>query len=56
MKTEPTKETPPPVNAPSAGLLRRMVERLDRAMKAAAERKTSSGCCGPGSGKGGKCC
>lgn len=57
MKTETTNETKATPEAP--GLLTRMIERLDRAMKEKAEKKaTESSCCSPGGkdGKGGKCC
>jgi uncharacterized protein with von Willebrand factor type A (vWA) domain len=57
MKTETTNETKATPEAP--GLLTRMIERLDRAMKEKAEKKaTESSCCSSGGkdGKGGKCC
>ncbi len=40
------------------GLFKRLVEKLDRSMKAKADEKAASGCCcGDGSDdKGGKCC
>lgn len=43
-------------STPKPGFFRRLIERLDRAMKAKAEK--AENCCGPkdGNGKGGKCC
>jgi hypothetical protein len=40
------------------GLIKRLVEKLDRSMKAKADEKAKSGCCcgGGSDDKGGKCC
>jgi hypothetical protein len=58
-ETTPQKITPPPPAAPK-GFLGSLLERIDRSMKAAADKKSAEGCCGPGDGKGGgkggKCC
>lgn len=61
MKTE----KPPQENAKSGeaapGFLAGMILRIDKAMKAAAEKRTQQPCCSPkggkgGPGKGGTCC
>ena len=39
------------------GFVKRLVNRLDAALKAKSEEKAESGCCGKADdGKGGKCC
>lgn len=39
------------------GFVKRLVNRLDAALKARSEEKAESGCCGKADdGKGGKCC
>lgn len=54
---QPTQPQPP---APTKGFVGSLLERIDRSMKAAAEKKAAEGCCGSGDGKGGgkggKCC
>lgn len=57
MKTDtPPQPTQPQPPAPPKGFIGSLLERIDRSMKAAAEKKAAEGCCGPGDGKGGKCC
>ncbi|MBC2594141.1 hypothetical protein H5P28_07680 [Ruficoccus amylovorans] len=45
-------------NAPQKkpGLFKRLIERLDRGLKAKADKKAASGCCSGSGDKGGKCC
>jgi hypothetical protein len=53
----PPPQTAPQPPAPPKGFLGSLLDRIDRSMKAAAEKKSAEGCCGgKGDGKGGKCC
>ncbi len=58
MKTEETANETKPETKDKPGFFKRIVDKVDTAMKAKAEEKSQqSSCCGSGDGdKGGKCC
>ncbi|WP_158279713.1 hypothetical protein [Coraliomargarita sinensis] len=39
-----------------SGFFKRIFTKLDQSMKAQADEKAKSSCCGDNDGKGGKCC
>lgn len=54
MSTAEKHTSPAPQKKP--GLFKRLIERLDRNMKAKADKKAASGCCCGSGDKGDKCC
>jgi hypothetical protein len=41
---------------PKEGFWKKIIDRVDRSLKAKADAKAEQGCCGGDKGKGGSCC